>query len=146
MHIPWNNNLLTGHDLIDRQHQELFRRINALLDAAQNGKGQEAVIDAINFMETHVIEHFGDEEALQKESSFPNYEAHKAEHRDFFDKIVKLKKSLDTDGTSYHLLINALNAIFEWIGKHVTEMDKELAKHLNSRTKSVAEKKPVSSK
>jgi hemerythrin len=109
MHIPWNNNLLTGHDLIDRQHQELFRRINALLDAAQNGKGQEAVIDAINFM-------------------------------------VKLKKSLDIDGTSYHLLINALNAIFEWIGKHVTEMDKELAKHLNSRTKSVAEKKPVSSK
>lgn len=43
MAIEWTDELATGVNKIDNQHKELFKRINNLLDACNQGKGKDEV-------------------------------------------------------------------------------------------------------
>lgn len=62
MAIEWTQDLSTGSDEIDNQHKELFRRINSLLDACNQGKGREEIGKTVQFLEDYVITHFSAEE------------------------------------------------------------------------------------
>ena len=51
MAITWDPNLAVGHQAMDDQHRELFRRIDALLEASRTGKSTGEVSRA-NFAST----------------------------------------------------------------------------------------------
>jgi hemerythrin len=48
--MQWNSSLSVGVDLIDTQHQELFRRIDSFYDAMKAGRGQDEVLKVLDFM------------------------------------------------------------------------------------------------
>lgn len=80
MEIEWSGDLETGIGVIDEQHRELFRHINALLTACHEGKGRDAVGDVLNFLEDYIVLHFTAEENIQLHYSYPVYPLHKAMH------------------------------------------------------------------
>jgi Hemerythrin len=66
MDLIWDKMWSVGVDKIDRQHKELFNRINLLVCSMKSAKGKEEMITTLNFLEEYVIRHFNDEEKFKR--------------------------------------------------------------------------------
>lgn len=71
MRAEFTDDLITGNELIDSQHEELIGRINKLLDSCEAGEGKISAIKMLDYLAKYTDTHFGDEEALQKEVCYP---------------------------------------------------------------------------
>lgn len=94
MDLIWDKMWSVGVDKIDRQHKELFNRINLLVCSMKSAKGKEEMITTLNFLEEYVIRHFNDEEEIQKKNNYPNYEIQHKEHEIFKNNLKELRKSV----------------------------------------------------
>ena len=77
MRYELTQDLLTGNNLIDTEHKQLFAAINDLLDACAQGKGREKLMATAKFLNNYVNKHFSDEEKLQVSSNYPGHPPHK---------------------------------------------------------------------
>lgn len=71
MAIQWDPSLSVGVKQIDEQHQELFRRVNELVDAMHRGRSQAQLGEMLSFLSVYVVQHFGAEEKLMSERWYP---------------------------------------------------------------------------
>jgi len=80
----WKDRYNLGVELIDRQHQELFKRVSDFLEVLRSSnKWEEKVYkvnETLNFMKDYVVTHFHDEEAYQIQIGYPNFDSHKRVH------------------------------------------------------------------
>jgi hemerythrin len=135
MEFKWDQSLATGNNVIDWQHQELFRRMEKLVTAANNGEGKEVLSEAITFLENYVIKHFDAEEQIQIANSYPEYDSHKQQHHEFRNNITELKNEFETEGANATLLVKSIASLGNWIDNHVKQYDKALAEYLRGRAK-----------
>lgn len=133
MAIVWTPDLATNIEEIDRQHQELFQRINNLLDACNQGKGKAEVTNVIRFLEDYVISHFAEEERYMQQYAYPAAGDHKAEHKEFKKNFSQLKEQFQTDGPGVHIVIRANHIIVEWLRSHILKVDKALGEFLRTK-------------
>lgn len=123
--------LETGNTLIDSEHRQLFQAINNLLDACAQGKGRAQIEKTVQFLNNYVGKHFSDEERLQVESKYPDYQAHKRFHDGYKQKMAQVTKDLAANGVS----IAAVGKVNETAGilvTHIRTEDKKLAQHVKS--------------
>lgn len=73
----WDDSYRTGHVLVDRQHQELFRMVNELHDAIIEGKGNDVLAPTLKKLAKYTVEHFRDEEVLMASINYPMLVPHK---------------------------------------------------------------------
>lgn len=131
--IEWTPTLAVGHDEIDAQHQELFRRANAFVEGLHDRTRQDVGI-LLSYLRLYVITHFGAEEDFMREASYPGYAQHKAEHDGFVKDLLALstehekKKGPGLDAARVGAWIQ------RWLVAHVSARDTELAKYLLART------------
>jgi hemerythrin len=130
MPIGWSEELATGIQTIDDQHKEIFKRINALLDAGKQGKGRQEVAGMIEFLEDYVKTHFAAEEAIQKEHAYPDYNQHKAMHTAFLKDVDKLKRELASEGATLSLSFEVNRTVVDWLVSHIMRVDKALAEFM----------------
>jgi hemerythrin len=130
--IKWTPALAVGHSVIDSQHQELFRRLEALLTAMMRGDKAE-VGRLFDFLGAYVVEHFGAEEQLMQQHAYPDYASHKAAHERFVADYLALKKSLDASGGGAALTIKVQNWCGDWLKAHIAGTDQLLATFLGKR-------------
>lgn len=130
MGISWREELALGVEQIDNQHKELLGRFDMLLTACKQGKGGEEVLYLLNFLDEYVISHFGDEEQLQKNSKFPDYESHRQEHQSFIGKLADLKKRIADEGVQIDLVLDTNKLLLDWLIRHISVRDKAVGKHL----------------
>jgi len=130
MSLNWDNNLATGINSIDNQHKELFDRINLLLVAMKNGKGKNAVIKTLNFLEEYVIKHFDEEEEIQKKNNYPKYNIQHKQHEEFKTELKELRKVFEVTGISAIFVINVQQKMSNWWRGHIKDLDKDLGKFL----------------
>ena len=135
MDFKWDQSLATGNNVIDWQHQELFRRMEKLVTAANNGEGKDVLAEAIAFLEKYVIQHFDAEEQIQIVNSYPEYDSHKRQHHEFRNNITELKNEFDTEGANASLLVKSIASVGNWIYNHVKQSDKALAEYLRGRAR-----------
>ncbi|MFZ5627087.1 MAG: bacteriohemerythrin, partial [Bacillota bacterium] len=98
MAVNWTPALAVGVAEIDRQHQELFRRIDNLLTAMSQGKGKEEVGNILKFLEDYVVVHFAAEEKLMQSHNYPAFNEHLAQHQAFIQDFAKLKEQFNREG------------------------------------------------
>ena len=137
MQLKFTDDLITGHETIDNQHRELFKRLNAFWIAARQGNGPGEVAKTLMFLSEYVSTHFADEEKLQQEISYPEYEAHKKQHNDFKKEVGKLLNDLQKKGPDYSISIDTLNSMLEWATKHIKEIDKQLVNYIQANKQRV---------
>ena len=130
MELIWDKMWSVGVDKIDRQHKELFDRINLLVCSMKSAKGKEEMITTLNFLEEYVIRHFNDEEEIQKKNNYPNYEIQHKEHEIFKNNLKELRKVFETTGVSTLFVISEQQKMSYWWRKHVIELDKDIGKFL----------------
>jgi hemerythrin len=135
MECKWDQSLATGNSVIDKQHQELFSRMERLVTAAKRGQGKEVVAEAIVFLENYVIEHFRDEENIQMTNSYPEYESHKKQHQVFLNEVMKLKNEFEREGSTVTILVKSIATIGNWLSGHINKRDKALAGYLRGLAK-----------
>lgn len=132
MGLQWDRSLAVGVKLIDEQHQELFRRVDALLVAVMKGQGKPEIERLFQFLGGYVVEHFGAEEKLMAQYRYPEMAAHKKLHADFVTKFGELKAAFDADPTSGEVAIGLNRFVGSWLRGHIGAIDTALGKHLKA--------------
>ncbi|MFU0832810.1 MAG: Bacteriohemerythrin [Oscillospiraceae bacterium] len=128
--MMWNDNLKIGVPLIDSEHRELCDRIDKLLAACNKGQGKEELIHTVEFLESYTIKHFGDEEKLQRASTYPKVAEHKKLHDFFTGKIAELKKDIQQNGANIATISKTNYFLMDWLLNHIQKVDVELAQYI----------------
>ena len=133
MRYELTQDLLTGNNLIDTEHKQLFEEINSLLDACSQGKGREKLMDTATFLNGYVNKHFGDEEKLQQSSNYPDYSSHKTFHDGYKRQLFQSTQELLTNGPTVKAL-SQLNQVAGILISHIRIEDRKLAKYLKEKS------------
>ncbi|HPS56896.1 MAG TPA: bacteriohemerythrin [Spirochaetota bacterium] len=121
--LEWNKSLETGIELIDAQHEELFRRIDKLELAMYNGRAVTELRNLLKYLESYVIEHFAAEEDLMLQINYPDYASHAREHTDFRNMINGLLADCKGRGIDSYLAIDVDKHMRKWLEHHIMKVD-----------------------
>lgn len=132
MGLIWSQNLSTGLEWQDKEHIELFKTINSLLDAMKQHKGQEQLDVAFKFLDAYVIKHFRGEEAAMEKHNYSERSGHLEQHKKFIKNIEYLKDSYKKQ-TSVSILVDAQKLLADWFYDHVAKIDKKLGSFLTDK-------------
>ena len=127
------SDLITGNDMIDSQHRQLFGAINDFQAANSSGQGKERVNATMKFLVEYTAKHFGDEEALQQKSGYPDQVNHKKLHEEFKSLVNDLSKQQQQDSASTMILTKLSNSLGNWFINHIMREDKRVAAHVRSQ-------------
>jgi hemerythrin len=131
--ITLSNDMFTGVAKIDAQHKELVDRLNAITTMGLKAASAEETKKTLDLLGAYIIKHFGDEEALQKQSNYPKYEWHKQQHQLYIGEFENLKKEFAQNGNSPKFTLDLSNSIIKWIVKHIKSVDVEFGKFYSQR-------------
>ncbi len=127
MPLQWTDALAIGVPEIDAQHQEMFRRVDRLLEATRRNDPAE-VGALLGFLREYVVTHFGAEEKLMQEARYPGYRVHRAEHERFVEGLRSLEAEYAAEGPSARLLFRMNRQIGDWLRDHVYLTDSALGR------------------
>jgi hemerythrin len=131
MSAQWTPELCVHDDELDRQHAEVFQRLEAAgaaLDgtraAAERAMG--AVVDCL-------LQHVAAEERLMDETLYPDRARHRAAHDLFTADLLHLQEELLANGVTPSVRDGLLRRVPEWLRFHIVVNDTPLAAHLARR-------------
>ena len=130
MRVEWSDKLSVGYAPIDAQHKELITRVNMLLSAMAEGQGRNKLAETIKFIEEYVVVHFGMEEGLMQQYSYPGYALHKMEHEKLVSDFMEKKALLEKGGVTSSDVIKTYNWLADWVSTHITTTDVKLGPFL----------------
>lgn len=129
----WQDSYSVGVKEIDDQHKMLFKLIEKLHKAVEDGDTKQAISDIIPELVKYTMYHFETEEDYMRKYRYEGYSAHKERHFSFITELKEYIKELvdNKSGLSIKLLV-FLN---DWLVNHIQSLDQELgpflAKHLD---------------
>lgn len=123
--ITLSKDMETGVAKIDTQHKELVDRLNAVTSMGAKSASKEETQKTLDLLGEYIVKHFRDEEALQKQSGYPKYDWHKAQHQLYIAEFQKLKNEFVANGSSPRFTMDLSNSIIVWIVRHIKSVDVE---------------------
>lgn len=133
MQLEWDAAIAVGHAALDRDHQELFRRVAALVRALESGSGAEVSI-LFGGLREFIVEHFGREEAMMDAARFPGQAGHRGQHRRFLRELDELRQLSAVAGPSRALALRTGLALVDRIRAHIDVLDRGLARYVRPTT------------
>jgi hemerythrin len=119
----FTDDLLTGNELLDSQHVEIFRRAEELF-LFEPGERADAVYEAADFLRTYVLFHFEREEELMRRTGYRQSEEHIAVHRLLRKHVEGICLDLEIEGYTEELFQRMRELFAERFVKHIRVMDK----------------------
>lgn len=136
----WQEDFNIGVDVIDKEHQKLFKIINKLFSFREKKTtSQWACQEGIKFFKGHAIKHFSDEEAYMASIHYEGLEQHKHLHNGFRDNTLPaLEQELERTDYAPDAVEHFLGVCAGWLIGHTLTEDlaitgkhkKKLATHL----------------
>ncbi len=127
--IAFTKDMEIGVPKIDAQHKELIDRLNAVIAMGAKSVSVEETQKTLKFLGDYIIQHFGDEENLQKQSQYPKYDWHRGQHKIYVAEFQKLQEEFKASGVSAKFTLALNNSIVAWIVRHIKTADVEFGKH-----------------
>lgn len=135
--MMWKEKYRIGVQLIDEQHEELFRRVSDFLQIVENQENWEDKLDKVKetmaFMQDYVESHFHDEEVYQEEINFPDIENHKLAHKKFKEGIYDYIEIFQEEGFTEDKIKELAGKLMAWLIMHVGKMDQMIGEYVNSK-------------
>ena len=132
MSYKWDSSLESGYDKVDNQHRQLVGMVNNLIEASSSGKGDQAVLETLDFLTGYAVKHFSDEEQLQIDYEYPDYLNHKRIHDDFKVTVGELVQKVKTMGPT-EVIIGEVSAIIgAWLLNHIKGDDFRMASYVKA--------------
>lgn len=120
----WRDEFKIGVDVIDKEHQRLFKIINKLFAFREDEKSSQwACQEGIKFFKGHAMKHFADEEQYMESIQYERLEQHKYIHKVFQENTLPaLEKELEQTEYAPEAIDHFLAVCAGWlIGHTVTE-------------------------
>ena len=136
--IEFTADLMTNIEIIDKQHKALIKCINEIVAMGTDAANKDAVDRHLLFLGNYVIKHFHDEEQVQIEVGYPQYEQHRQMHQDFVESYKTFLAQYKIDGPSVNFMLQLNRAVVRWILQHIKESDLDLAYYIREKAKTVS--------
>lgn len=129
----WKDKYELGFPLIDNQHKELFRRIDAFLQVVRSADPWQSKVqqvqETLNFMNSYVVEHFRDEEDYQRSIGYPGFEDHRRLHQEMVNYVTQVSKEFASSGYNEQLAQQLAGKLLAWLINHVASEDVHIASY-----------------
>jgi hemerythrin-like metal-binding protein len=125
-HINWNPQYTVHVDALDREHQQLFKITNDLIDKYESGSDQ--CYDIIEELVNYLSEHFHAEQLVMMELNYPTYQNHMEAHKYFIDRVEGFLHGYRNHVEN--LTLNMLSFLRDWIFSHTTTFDLKYGEYL----------------
>lgn len=133
-YFQWDNDLMTGFEDIDKQHQVLIGIINDALQLCFSNEiiDRQSIEVIYHKLTEYVVEHFNTEEHLMNDLGIdPRHkDVHIRVHLEFNDTV----KHHFTDLSSLEkpeMLGEVIEFLIRWLAYHILNMDKSLVRQIN---------------
>jgi hemerythrin len=133
MAYQWDASLETGHAKIDNQHKQLIEALNSIIEASQQGKGEEEIFKTLDFLTGYTVMHFSTEEKLQVQYDYPDYLVHKRYHDEFKVTVGDLTQRVIKEGPTEEMIALVTGTIGNWLLNHIKEDDFRMAACVKSK-------------
>jgi len=121
--IEWTEDLNTGIQVIDNQHQRIVEYINTLDDVSRI-PDREVVGKVVGDLIDYTYSHFAFEEALMEEAGYEYLSIHQNTHNSFCERIDQFRKRFDDGEDIAESLAELLRA---WLINHIMSDDESYA-------------------
>jgi len=138
--LKWDEYYSLGNEKIDTQHRGLFDAVNKLIASCESGLDTAELNETLLFIVNYTVQHFDDEEALQIECNYPDYERHKGLHDEFKAVVINLVHRFSMTGSSDELCKDVKKIMIKWIVKHIMNEDKKIGNYLKGKNQPPAVK------
>jgi hemerythrin len=132
----WKDEYRIGVELVDEQHQELFKRLGDFIQNVRSDKEKsekkKEVEKTLNFMGEYVVTHFDAEEALQKKYNYPDFEKHHQIHEDFKTEVAEFQQKYQENEYDEDFVMEFSGRLLTWLINHVAATDQDIGEHINS--------------
>ena len=91
--LEWRLDLQSGNNEIDKQHQELFKIGNRLINLSLEGANQEQIMKQLELLLDHTLSHFAFEEKILEQAGYPDLRHHEEIHDELASKALRLRES-----------------------------------------------------
>ncbi|MCB9063070.1 MAG: hemerythrin family protein [Halobacteriovoraceae bacterium] len=129
-YVEWNDELVTGSQVIDYQHKRLVGLINDLYEIQEKDDFKEELIEVvINELKYYAKFHFSTEEKILNQINHIDIDKHKLKHRsfektlDFFLQKRKQHESIQTELFEF---------LKDWLVNHIKVEDKKAIETLTN--------------
>lgn len=109
--------------------QSSFTSTGNPLDVAIAGEGFLQVMDP----DGNIYYHFSDEEKLQRQYGYPDYENHKRYHEEYKRIVAGILNEFEQGGATVALVSKTNQAIAGWLLNHIKKEDVKVAAHIRSK-------------
>ncbi|MCI9447973.1 MAG: hemerythrin family protein [Lachnospiraceae bacterium] len=129
--IAFDDNLITGNDMIDEQHKQLIERIQKFVDACKEGDSKVKAIKMLDYLDEYTEFHFGEEEELQRKVGYPELAQHHEKHNEFKKTIQGLYDYLDeNEGPNEQFIQMVKKNVVGWLFGHIKTFDRSVAEFI----------------
>lgn len=128
--VQWTVKLEVGHGKIDEQHKQLVAML-ASLDSAMTKNNRPEIDRVLDGLVDYTVTHFGTEERLMDQNTYPAVSEHKSEHAKFIDKVQKARANFNTQAVTTAIVMG--NFLNDWLVSHIQTHDKKLGAFLSAR-------------
>jgi len=124
----FTDDYLTGIDLVDAEHKELFRivdKANQLVKSFDSLSGYDNIMQILNELKEYTKEHFSDEQEYMEAIHYEGLSAQKRAHEAFIDKLENIDlNQIDQNPQEY--LQELLEFLLGWLINHILYTDKKI--------------------
>ena len=127
-YLEWKDEYSVGIDSIDQQHKRLVNLINQLHTAVTYSTGEEFEREALDELVDYTKTHFTYEEGLMEQNGYPDFDSHKAQHKQMIEKVGEVLAEYERDQDT--AMNNALSYLSDWLINHINGTDKQYSSFL----------------
>ena len=131
MAVTWNTRYNTGIQLIDEQHQELFRIVDRLRRQVQDGAERGGVEALLEELVACSERHFATEETIMGQFGYPDLAQHVSEHATMLTSLHELRDKFQENQQVLALMVPTF--MEGWLKHHISDGDFGFVSFLKAR-------------
>lgn len=129
--LEWSQEDSVGVMVLDSEHEKFFQLTQKLYDAIRIGSSRGVIGALLGELYAYSVSHMTHEEDILELHSFPELEAHRAEHKHFRKKVREYMDEFDAGRTA--IALSLLKFLQEWFKTHIHETDQRYVQFLKEK-------------
>ena len=130
--LVWKDEYSVGIEVIDQDHQKLLNLINQFQTAVFYRTGRDFEEQAFNELVDYTRTHFKREEDLMEEHGYPDFEAHREEHRKMIAQVESWLEKYQSSDREMSLK-EAVVHLRDWLLNHINGTDQAYSGFLHDK-------------
>lgn len=129
--IVWKDEYSVGIKELDNDHKKLIYLLNQFKTAYDYDISEEFEHQALEDLVSYTHSHFEREETMMKESGYPDYENHKAQHARMIKQVDGFVEKYKAEG--HEALDEVCDFLNNWLINHINGTDKSYSQYLKDK-------------